>query len=225
MPLHIMQRGVNKAACFDGSDDHQLYLGLLAELSGVYGCEVHAYVLMTNHVHLLTTPIDPEGASLLMRNVGQRYVQAFNRRHKRCGPLWNDRFKASVVDSESYLFTCYRYIELNPVRAGMVAKPQLYPWSSYGFNALGIPSTFLVPRPEYLAMGPSHESRTEVYRALLAKELTEGELGEVRAAINANAALGSESFVSDLEQRLGVKARAAGRGRPSQQEKKAASPV
>gem|GEM_PF-2708847 len=153
-PLHLIQRGVNRCACSAGARDYELYLGLLEEMSRRHACEVHAYVLMTNHVHLLLTPTDPDGPSRLMKDLGQRYVQAYNRRHQRTGTLWEGRFKSSIVDSEAYLLRCQRYIEENPVRAGMVAHPSDYAWSSHRFNADGAANTFLVPHPLYLARIP-----------------------------------------------------------------------
>jgi putative transposase len=212
-----MQRGVNKGRCFDDDSDRELYLGLLAELAPHHQCDVHAYVLMTNHVHLLVTPEVPPAISLLMRNVGQRYAQAYNRRHARTGPLWNDRFKTSLVDTESYLFVCYRYIELNPVRAGMVAAPEHYPWSSFCTNAWGVPSVLVRPRPEYLSLGSTPEERLAAYRALYPSGLTQEQLGRVRAAANANIPLGTEAFLDEIEARLRISARPGKPGRPPKQ--------
>jgi putative transposase len=134
LPLHVIQRGVNRCACFGDESDYGVYLALLEELSTRYECAMHAYVLMTNHVHLLVTPPEPDGASKLMKHLGQRYVQYFNRRHKRTGSLWEGRFRSSLIDSEGYLMRCHRYVEMNPVRAGMVQRPSDYRWSSHGSN-------------------------------------------------------------------------------------------
>ena len=229
LPLHIIQRGVNHAPCFAQDSDYVLYLGLLEELAGAFDCAIHAYVLMTNHVHLLLTPGDPEAPTQLMRHLGVRYVPQFNRRWGRTGPLWNERFKTSVVDSERYLLTCYRYIELNPVRAGMVAAPEQYPWSSHACNGLGLPSTFIRPHEVYSRLASPRRSVEEAYRDLVLQGLSDAELDAVRRAINANAALGSEEFVDGLERRLGVPARARPRGRPRRpvppDGKKSPSPV
>jgi putative transposase len=230
LPLHVIQRGINRAPCFSDASDYGLYLGLLGELSQVFDCAVHAYVLMTNHVHLLLTPGTQDGPSHLMRHLGVRYVPQFNRRTGRIGPLWNERFKTSVVDSERYLLTCYRYIELNPVRARMVGAPESYPWSSYTFNAFGSPSTFLQPHTAYLGLAGHGTPASAVYRDLVAQGLCDSELAAVRRAINANAALGSEEFMAALEQRLGISARTKPRGRPRKERvppggKKSPSPV
>ncbi|HET6266011.1 MAG TPA: transposase, partial [Usitatibacter sp.] len=123
MPLHVIQRGNNRGDCFFAVRDYTAYLGMLQELAAEHGCAVHAYVLMTNHVHLLLTPQRADSAALLMKNLGQRYVQLVNRRHGRSGSLWEGRFRSCIVDSDQYLLRCYRYIEMNPVRASMVGDP------------------------------------------------------------------------------------------------------
>jgi putative transposase len=165
-PLHVIQRGANRSACFAADRDRRTYLGLLDELADMYGCGIHAYVLMTNHVHLLMTPQRSDAASLLMKHMGQRFTQYVNRKHNRTGPLWDGRFKSCVVDSETYLLRCYRYIELNPVRAAMVRSPHEYEWSSFRVNARGEPSLFVVPHPSYMSLGAESEERRAAYRAL-----------------------------------------------------------
>src|SRR4051812_23176241 len=131
IPWHIIQRGNNRAVCFAAEADYRRYLDELAELSKRFGCAVHAYALMTNHVHLLLTPDEAEGPGLLMKHLGQRYVQHVNRAYGRSGTLWEGRFRSCLTQSEDYLLACQRYIELNPVRAGMVRHPRDYRWSSY----------------------------------------------------------------------------------------------
>lgn len=229
VPLHIRQRGINGSPCFGSEADYHLYLGLMAELSPRFACSVHAYVLMTNHIHLLATADEPEGASLFMKNLAQRYAQHFNRVSHRCGPLWEGRFRSSPVDSERYLLTCYRYIELNPLRAGMVKAPASYPWSSFHTNASGVPSPFLSPHSEYLRLGATRSERQAAYFGMLTAGLSTSELAAVRAAINANAAFGGDGFVAQIEARLGRNARPTPRGRPtaafSAGRKKSLSPV
>jgi putative transposase len=229
VPLHIRQRGINRSPCFGSEADYQLYLGLMAGLGPRFSCSVHAYVLMTNHVHLLATADEPEGASLFMKNLAQRYAQHFNRTSHRSGPLWEGRFRSSPVDCERYLLACYRYIELNPVRAGMVSSPVDYPWSSFRTNAMGTPSHFLSPHSEYLRLGTTTGQRQAAYRGMLATGLSTSELARIRAAINKNAAFGDEGFVAGIEARLGRAARPVARGRPtrgvSADRKKSLSPV
>lgn len=130
-PQHIIQRGNNLSACFFSEDDYRFYLESIAAGAARYHCAIYAYVPMTNHVHLLATPGDNEGLSLMMRYLGSRYVCYINTVYRRSGTLWEGRYKPCVIDSERYLLTCFRYIEFNPVRAGMVAVPSDYPWSSY----------------------------------------------------------------------------------------------
>jgi putative transposase len=156
-PLHIIQRGNNRAPCFFEDTDYLVYLQNLRTLSGEADCRIHAYVLMTNHVHLLLTPAAAEGPSNLMKNLGQRYVQYINRRYNRSGSLWEGRFRSSLVETERYFLTCQRYIELNPVRAGMVRTPEEYKWSSHAANGLGVPDSIVSPHPEYLRLGSSEE--------------------------------------------------------------------
>ena len=188
-----MQRGVNKSPCFTSDADRGLYLAMLEEAASRIPCHVHAYVLMTNHVHLLMSPIAPDGPSLLMQNLGQRYVQAFNRRHGRTGTLWEGRFRSCVVDSEEYLFRCHQYIEMNPVRAGMVANPREYSWSSYRANAEGEQSKLVTPHSLYLSLGTDLGRRSERYRGLFLEELSAVDLGRIRDATNRGGSLGARA--------------------------------
>ena len=186
-----MQRGVNKSLCFANDADRGLYLAMLEEVASRVPCAVHAYVLMSNHVHLLVSPIEAVGPSLLMKNLGQRYVQAFNRRHARTGTLWEGRFRSCVVDSEDYLFRCYQYVEMNPVRAGMVSNPSEYSWSSYRANAEGAGSRLLTPHSLYLSLGADANHRSARYRDLFLDELSAEDLGRIREATHRGGSLGS----------------------------------
>jgi putative transposase len=145
IPWHIIQRGNNRSACFFSDADYTIYLRHLAELATKFECAIHSYVLMTNHVHLLLTPQNEDSAALLMKNLGQRYVQYINRTYRRSGTLWEGRFRSCLVQSESYLLACYRYIELNPVRENMVRHPREYRWSSYRSNAEGKTDALIAP--------------------------------------------------------------------------------
>lgn len=191
IPVHITHRGVNRSPCFVTDEDRAFYLELLAALANETGCAIHAYVLMTNHIHLLLTPESDEAARSLMMRLGQRYVRAFNRAHGRTGTLWEGRFRSSVARDEGYVLTCYRYIELNPVRGCLVAGPAEYAWSSYRSNALGMPSRLLVPHERFHALGADAESRRRAYRSLVAEGLTEDALAMIRQATLANGILGS----------------------------------
>lgn len=214
IPLHIIQRGNNRGACFVGDFDYGVYLEHLGELAPTYSCEIHAYVLMTNHVHLLLTPRRPDGASLLMKHLGQRYVQYVNRVYRRSGTLWEGRFRSSLVQADTYLLRCQRYIELNPVRARMVESPAAYRWSSYGPNALGVRDRLVVPHPVYLALGNDEASRRAAYLELFRNELEPTQLDEIRASANAGYALGGERFRKKIEAALGRRAAPGKAGRP-----------
>jgi REP-associated tyrosine transposase len=164
--MHVRQRGVNGEACFLEDSDRFVYLSHLRDLAKDGGCALHAYCLMTNHVHLLLTPSDDTGCTILMRELGQRYVPYFNRRHRRTGTLWEGRFRSCLVDSPAYVLTCYRYIECNPVEAHMVPSADAYPWSSYAGNTGERENKLLTPHAEYLALGETVQTRIGAYRAL-----------------------------------------------------------
>ena len=153
IPQHVIQRGNNRQVCFASEQDFTAYAGWLKDYSKKYQVDIHAWVLMTNHVHLLCTPRIPNAVSLMMQSLGRHYVRYFNFSYKRTGTLWEGRFKSCLVQEESYLIQLYRYIELNPVRAGMVEQPSDYVWSSYPTNALGKASEICTPHPLYLALG------------------------------------------------------------------------
>ncbi len=159
IPWHIIQRGNNRSACFYAQQDYRRYLETLADMASRYDCEVHAYVLMTNHVHLLLTPARKDSASLLMKHLGQCYVQYINRHYRRSGTLWEGRFRSCLAQRDEYVLACYRYIELNPVRAGMVAHPRAYPWSSYQCNAQGRVNRLMTPHDDYDRLGRSDSER------------------------------------------------------------------
>ncbi|HET7730984.1 MAG TPA: transposase [Usitatibacter sp.] len=206
-PLHVTQRGHNHAPCFLDPAEHGLYLGLLAEFAPRHACRIHAYALMTNHVHLLFTPEDEWGSSRLMKDVTQRYVQHFNAKHKRSGSLWSGRFHSSIVESREYFLACQRYIELNPVDAGMVSCPSRYPWSSYGSNALGLPSLLLVPHDEYLALASTDEGRRSAYAAMFKAEFPRALAERIELAQKGSLPLGSDEFVARIEAETGVRTR------------------
>jgi putative transposase len=214
VPLHLIQRGNNRSACFFAEEDYALYLFHLGELSRKFGCLVHAYVLMTNHVHILLTPERADSASLTMKHLGQRYVQYVNRTYRRSGTLWEGRFKSCPSQNESYVLACYRYIELNPVRAGMCAHPGEYRWSSYGANAEERPDSLVVAHEEYRRLGPTGEARRDAYRQLVDTQLDQAVVGAIREATRGNFALGNQRFQAEIESALGRRARRAKAGRP-----------
>jgi putative transposase len=202
VPQHVVQRGNNRQPCFLDDEDRQLYLSLLREGLCRYECSLHAYVLMSNHTHLLLTPAGAGNVSRLMQNVGRAYVQCFNGRHARTGTLWEGRFKSCLVDSEQYVLRCYRYIELNPVRAWMVEDPAAHPWSSFGGNAGHRLDPLLDPHVAYLALATEPRQRAEAYRALIREALSEEQLTDIRAYLQQQRALGTPAFRRRVEQQL-----------------------
>lgn len=203
VPLHVIQRGNNRITCFFAEQDYRFYLHHLEELAQRFECSVHAYVLMTNHVHLLITPSETDSASLLMKHLGQRYVQYVNRVYRRSGTLWEGRFKSSLVQRQDYLLKCHRYIELNPVRARMVSHPRDYSWSSYRVNGDLSVSTLVTQHDCYVALGESPEQRAAAYRELFRFEPDQEELKEIRSAANGGFALGNQRFKDEISARLG----------------------
>lgn len=213
IPLHIIQRGNNRARCFYTDADYLVYLDMLRECTDESGCLVHAFVLMTNHVHLLISPGDADAPGKMMQRLGQRYVQYVNRRQQRTGTLWEGRFRSCLVGDDRYLLVCQRYIELNPVRAGMVSSPGLYAWSSYRANALGHESSIVTPHPVYLGLSRSEPERQAAYRALFQESLQERETEQIRQASNGNYTFGSDEFAERAARQLGRIVLPSSRGR------------
>jgi putative transposase len=216
-PQHIIQRGNNRQVIFAAEADYQFFRDALVEAAAKYGLAVHAYAWMTNHVHLLATPALEDSISKTFQSVGRRYVQYFNYTYKRSGTLWEGRYRATVVDSERYLLTLMRYIELNPLRAGMVDAPQDYPWSSYRRNALGEGgpnADWLTPHEEYMRLGLDDSARQEAYQALFVSAIDPGDLVEIRDCTHKGWALGSERFRDAVEALGQRRAVSKGVGRP-----------
>ena len=214
VPLHIVQRGHNREPCFFGEDDYASYLHWLGEALAELECALHAYVLMTNHVHLLLTPKYAEAVPKLIISLGRRYVQYINRTYRRTGTLWDSRYKSSSVQAEPYLLACQRYIELNPVRAAMVEDPAHYRWTSYRANALGQTDARLTPHALYLELGRNDRERQRNYRALFLTQLDRTAVDDIRLALNQSQPLGNTRFYAKIEQMTGIRREARPRGRP-----------
>jgi putative transposase len=207
----VIQRGNNRSPCFAADGDYLTYLGYLRHLSLKYCCEIHAFCLMTNHVHLLLTPGSVGACARLMRDLGRCYVRYFNRRYARSGTLWEGRFRSCLVESADYVLACYRYIELNPVRARMTDHPAGYLWSSFAINA-GMRSDPLVhPHSEYLALAQVDSVRYAAYRALFESEFDESLLEAIRDATNGGLPLASEELKARMQVPKGARIE---RGRP-----------
>lgn len=193
-PHHIIQRGSNRQAVFKAKLDYQNYLQRLYDSLEKYECYLHAYVLMTNHIHLIITPPEENSIPNTMKRLGSGYASYFNHCYWRTGPLFEGRYKSAVIESEQYLLTCMKYIELNPVRAGIVKNPSEYRWSSFHANALGEHSTLVTPHTEYLRLGDNKEKRLRSYLALYETSLDEQALHTIREGTYKNTVLGSADF-------------------------------
>ena len=201
-PQHVIVRGNNREPIFWRDEDYRFYLEKLGQACEKYQCDLHAYVLMTNHVHLLLTPGTEQSIGKTLQMLGRYYVQYVNHKYQRTGTLWEGRYKATLVDSERYLLTCYRYIELNPVRCGLVGHPSDYPWSSYHCNGLGHTNELVKPHRLYMRLSSQLEARREAYRALFETRIEDQTLAEIREATNKAWVLGSGHFKQQIKPQL-----------------------
>jgi len=174
--LHVIRRGINRAAIVRDDRDHRVLLDVVEHAATECGVSVHAYVIMTNHYHLLATPLDARALPSMMKTIGLLYTRYFNRKYDRIGTLWNGRYTGIHVEDEIYWLTCLRYIEQNPVRANMVSTPDQYRWSSYAIHATGEQSEWLVMHDAYLALGATPEWRQTAYRSICGVPLSDDEL-------------------------------------------------
>ncbi len=216
-PQHIIQRGNNRQVIFAADTDYQFFRDALVEAAEQHGLAIHAYVWMTNHVHMLATPEIDHSISKVFQSVGRRYVQHFNSVYRRSGTLWEGRYRATVVDSEAYLLKLMRYIELNPVRAGMVEHPREYRWSSYRCNGLGesgAEGQWVRPHREYLRLGRNPAERQSAYRQLFRAAISGEDLKQIRECTHKGWALGGGRFRARVEVLAQRRAASKGVGRP-----------
>ncbi len=217
-PQHVIVRGNNRQAIFCCDNDYRFYLNKLKDAVKKHGCDLHAYVLMTNHIHMLITPHQEGTLGKVIQMLGRYYVQYFNSSYHRTGTLWEGRYKAALIDSDLYALTCYRYIELNPVRGGMVNHPAEYPWSSYRYNALGDADGFatemLNPHRLYQIMGNTPAERQSAYRALFDSQIPNAKVEEIREMTNKAWVLGGERFKAEIEGILNRRSQKIKAGRP-----------
>jgi putative transposase len=224
-PLHIIQRGNNRLAIFFTPEDYPLYLRFLREAAVEHGCAIYAYVLMTNHVHLLAAPQGPASVPRTLQSLGRRYVAHVNRREERSGTLWEGRYRATAIDSEAYFLACCRYIELNPVRAGMARHPRDYRWSSWRQHAAGAADPLLAEHALYRALGDTPAERQASYRALFRTALDPDFVAALRSATNTGWALGDAEFQARLAEATGRRAAPRPPGRPRKAAESGASGV
>jgi len=217
-PHHVVQRGHNRKAVFFREDDYLYYLECLETAAQRCGCQLHAWCLMTNHIHLLVTPSTKQALSSMMQMIGRLYVRYINKRKNRSGALWEDRFKVSLVDADDYLLSCMRYIELNPVRARMVRASANYKWSSYATNAKGMLG-FIKPHALYRLLGPTVEKRREAYEDLFNRTISQDDLDLIRQSIQGSWVLGNDNFRSRMERKTKLSAQPKARGGDRRSEK------
>ncbi len=217
VPAHIVQRGHNRQATFFAEDDYHFYLDILAQGCRRYGVQLHAYCLMTNHIHLLMTPRETDSISRVMQHLGRMYVLYVNKTYRRSGSLWEGRHKSSLVNAEEYLLSCYRYIEMNPVAASMVERPEDYPWSSYHYNALGVEDEMLTEHELYLRLGANDEARRCYYQSLFVSPLMTETVDAIKGSLKYNYPLGNQRFIDQIEQALGRSIGHLSVGRPAKQ--------
>jgi putative transposase len=214
IPLYITQRGVNHTAIFLDDGDRRYYLELLARALADFELTLHAYVLMDNHVHLLIGAQRTGCISQALRLAGQSYVQTFNLRHARVGTLWQGRFKSCLVDSQGYALRVMRYIELNPVRAALVGRPDEHPWSSVRTHLGQTHDPMITLHPAYLALAADPASRASAYRAWLHAPIDPDEVARIRDYIAQEKALGDRRFQAMVAKTLDRPADLRPRGRP-----------
>ncbi len=215
-PHHIVQRGHNRKVVFLAGEDYQFYLENLKEWKTKLGIKVYAWCLMTNHIHLIIEPgDDARSISELMKRLAGRQAAFVNKQEGRSGALWEGRFKASPIQKDAYLLPCCRYIEMNPVRASMVAGPRQYRWSSYR-ERVGLVSRELLDKDAcYLALADTDDLRIKRYQAYLKQDISDSEIELLRTAWARNQLTGNQRFVDEIELRMGVRVEHRGRGKPS----------
>ena len=215
VPLHLIQRGNNRQICFVADEDYRFYLDWLKEYASKSGCRIHAYVLMTNHVHLLVSADRGESPGALMKALGQRYVQYFNRTYRRSGTLWEGRYRSCLTQAEDYLLACQRYIELNPVRAGMVALPAAWLWSSHAHYLGQRVDKLVTPHALYWALGNTPFAREAAYAGLVQAGIGSGDQAALTEAALSGWALGDAEFVAELQKKSPRRVAKAKAGRPA----------
>ena len=214
MPVHIWQRGNNRQEIFFADSDYNAYLTWMYQGAKRYGCAIHAYVLMPNHVHCFMTPESINSVGRMMQFVGRNYVSYINRTYDRSGTLWEGRYKSSLVNAPQYGVACYRYLGTNPIRSNLVATPDAYKWSSYSANAQGKSRDMLQPLQEYTALGATDDMRQQIYQALLSNPQDKYEMEMIQQCVQSGTPLGDERYQAELSKKLGFQVGYSKRGRP-----------
>lgn len=213
-PHHVIQRGNNRQSIFATPQDHQILLDLLADSAKRFEVDVHAYVLMDNHFHLVLTPRTAEGLPLMMQAVGRRYVRYFNDAQGRTGTLWEGRYRSTVIDAEQYLLACMTYLDLNPVRAGGVVQAADYPWSSYGHYTGQRIDKLITPHPLFWELGNTPFAREAAYAERVQVGINLVQQAALTDAVLSGWALGNADFVESLQKKTTRRVSKAAPGRP-----------
>ncbi|MGB5736918.1 MAG: transposase [Thiohalocapsa sp.] len=211
-PQHVIQRGNNRQPILRDEEDYWVLWGKLRDAADKFQCDVHAYVLMPNHFHLVLTPWQEEGIGKLMQYTGRYYVQHINSRYGRTGTLWEGRYRATLFDPNAFLLPASRYVELNPVRAGLVASAEDYDWSSYAANATGADDELVKPHPVYNKLGRSLAARLDAYREVFDRPTDDIFVQRLRDATNKAWVFGDEHFCEEIEGKLNRRALPRPRG-------------
>ncbi len=213
-PHHVIQRGNNRASIFADDGDRHQYLSVLSDVAQRHQVNIHAYVLMGNHVHLLVTPPTDEALSRMMQDLGRRYVGWFNHKHQRTGTLWEGRFRAHLIEADGWLLRCLRYIELNPIRAGLVSNLREWPWSSLAHHLGRCSDPLVTDHPAFWQLGNTPFEREAAYARWLEEGVSAAERDRITRSLMRGQALGSERFLSAVGKQLGKDLTPARRGRP-----------
>jgi putative transposase len=214
LPLHLIVRGNDRKPIFFSDDDRLYFLQCIGKISAKRACEIHAFVLMPNHVHMLATPRREHAASRMMQDLGRAYVAHVNKLHGRTGALYEGRFRSSLVETTRYFLACMRYIEMNPVRARITQDPRRYEWSSYGQNITGDPTGLVTPHSEYLSLGRDCAERARAYRRLFDIPQEDEDLLAIRRGARHGTAVGTQSYCQELSKLLGRTVAFVPQGRP-----------
>ena len=214
VPQHIVQTGHNRLPCFFDDEDYQFYLKSLRTASDQYQVEIHAYVLLPNSIQIIATPRIDKGISSMMQSLGRRYVQYVNHRYKRSGTLWEGRYKSSLIDSENYLLTCYRYVELRPLHLGLVENLEEYPWSSYHHHCGEKKDWLIQDHRLFNALGDKDDERCNAYSSSFRYRFDRRMIDFIAETVNMGQVLGGDAFKDNIEAIANHRVRPLKRGRP-----------
>lgn len=222
IPQHIVQTGHNNVNCFFDDEDYDFYLASLKKAAEQYSVSIHAYVLMPNAIQLIATPYIPNGISSMMQSLGRRYVQYVNHRYQRSGTLWSGRYKSSVIDSEAYLLTCYRYVELKPMHEGLVESPEHYQWSSFNYHTGRKRDTIIQDHRLYMELGDNRTDRANEYSELFRFRFDRMLMDYIAETLKLGQVLGGDQFTDKIEQIANHRIRPLKRGRPKKKKEQTA---